>query len=281
MGSTPPRRPWHERETGVGKEEEEPKRSPRIESVGPVRSDGVPPGQWLQWLSHAGPPLVLRVPRGWRSRWCWACWRFWWWRTGWGSSGARRRRRDVRDGQRNDRPRRRSRARGGQRHTRGKYPAAGGSRTAANGSGGHAAPDDRRRGGRSARTGIQLHGHGPPESARCAAAGAIHQRSGRRNHPRAAERRRHVPRRRHRARLQEHRQRRGPSRTATVCWRSDGPGSATTTAAAASWQTCTSPDTTGDDAAEKRYHAGLSVLSRSAFRPAFRLIVRSKAMAPR
>ncbi|MFW5682728.1 MAG: hypothetical protein ACOC1G_06955 [Phycisphaeraceae bacterium] len=60
MGSTPPRRPWHERGRGA-EEESEPRTR---ESASPVRSDGVPPGQWLQWLSHAGPPLVLRVPRG-------------------------------------------------------------------------------------------------------------------------------------------------------------------------------------------------------------------------
>lgn len=60
MGSTPPRKPWHER----GREEKEEGDASRRESAGPVRSDGVPPGQWMQWLSHAGPPLVLRVPRG-------------------------------------------------------------------------------------------------------------------------------------------------------------------------------------------------------------------------
>lgn len=62
MGSAPPRRPWHERER-EGKDEEEDQARDST-AAGPVRSDGVPPGQWLQWLSHAGPPLVLRVPRG-------------------------------------------------------------------------------------------------------------------------------------------------------------------------------------------------------------------------
>lgn len=60
MGSSPPRRPWHER----GREAEEEGEPGTRESASQVRNDGVPPGQWLQWLSHAGPPLVLRVPRG-------------------------------------------------------------------------------------------------------------------------------------------------------------------------------------------------------------------------
>lgn len=60
MGSAPPRKPWHERARQGGDEPE----ADAGEPAGPVRSEGVPPGQWWQWLSHAGPPLVLRVPRG-------------------------------------------------------------------------------------------------------------------------------------------------------------------------------------------------------------------------
>lgn len=67
MGKSPPRRPWHERgrpgRGGGGEADDEAGGGDGgASSVSLV--EGLSPKQWKQWLTHSGPPLVLRVPRG-------------------------------------------------------------------------------------------------------------------------------------------------------------------------------------------------------------------------